>query len=329
MNFDIGEDSFRVVLVLIFVATLLLLEGLYLLWQAHHGPQVRVLSRRLRALSGRLDSPHIQVLKDKAGRGAPLLQRWLGTLPGMKELQRMTLQADLHWTPAGLLLSCALLGAGMSILVAVLAFQGLLTSLVAGLAAACVPVAWIALRRARRMAKIQRQLPDALDFITRSLRSGQAFTSTLAMAGEELPDPIAGEFRAANDEITFGVSLPQALTNLSERVPLTDVRYFVVSVLIQRDSGGNLSEVLSNLSRLIRERYKLLSKVRVLAADGRLSAAILVSAPFALGAVMYYGNPEFMSPLWTDSMGIGIIKTLLVLMLIGVFILHRIIKIRV
>lgn len=330
MSFGVDENGFRVVLVLIFVAVLMLFEGLYLLWQAHRGPQARILSRRLQALGGaRRELPQVQVLKSRAGRTAPVLERFAAAMPGVRWLERMVLQADLHWTPARLLLSCATLGIGAYLMVTVLVFQGPVTSLVAGALTACLPLAWIALRRARRLAKIQRQLPDALDFITRSLRSGLALTASLAMAGEELPEPISSEFRASNDEITFGVSLAQALTNLSERVPITDVRYFVVSVLIQRESGGNLSEVLGNLSRLIRERYKLLSKIKVLSADGRLSAAILVTAPFALGGVMHYSNPEFMSLLWTDPIGIGIVKTLAVLMLVGVLMLARIVKIRV
>jgi tight adherence protein B len=131
-----------------------------------------------------------------------------------------------------------------------------------------------------------------------------------------------------HDEVNFGVSLNQALTHLSERVPLTDLRYFVVAVLIQRESGGNLTEILSNLSRLIRERLKLMAKVRVLSSEGRLSAWILALMPFFLAGVMNLVNPEFMRPLWTDPMGITIIKYTLSMMFIGVLIMRKIIKIR-
>ena len=120
----------------------------------------------------------------------------------------------------------------------------------------------------------------------------------------------------------------QALTHLSERVPLTDLRYFVVAVLIQRESGGNLTEMLGNLSRLIRERLKLMGKVRVLSSEGRLSAWILALMPFFLAGVMNLVNPEFMTPLWTDPMGITIIKYMLSMMVIGVLIMRKIIKIR-
>ena len=160
-------------------------------------------------------------------------------------------------------------------------------------------------------------------------RSGWAVASGIEMLGEEMAEPIAGEFRMVADEVNFGVSLQQALTNLSERVPLTDLRYFVVSVLIQRDSGGNLTEVLGNLSRLIRERLKLLARVRVLSSEGRLSAWILGLMPFALAALMNVFNPEFMSPLWTDPIGQTVIKYMLVVMLVGVVLLRKIVKIRV
>ena len=149
------------------------------------------------------------------------------------------------------------------------------------------------------------------------------------MAAEELAEPIAGEFRTVHDEVNFGVSLEQALTNLSERVPLTDLRYFVVAVLIQRDSGGNLTEILGNLSQLIRERAKLLAKVKILSSEGRLSAWILALLPFALGGAMYLANPKFMGPMFTDPLGISMLKYLLTMMLIGILVLRRIVRIRV
>jgi tight adherence protein B len=183
-------------------------------------------------------------------------------------------------------------------------------------------------KRMKRLAKLERQLPDALDLITRALRAGHAFSSALKMAGEELAQPVAGELSTVHDEVNFGVSLEQALGHLSERVPLTDLRYFVVAVLIQRESGGNLTEILANLSRLIRERLKLMSKVKVLSSEGRMSAWILCLMPFFLAGVMNLVNPKFMGPLWTDPIGIAIVKYMLSLMLIGVLIMRRIIKIR-
>ncbi len=149
------------------------------------------------------------------------------------------------------------------------------------------------------------------------------------MAGDELRPPIAAELRSVHDEINFGVSLQQALTHLCERVPLTDLRYFAVAVLVQRESGGNLTEILTDLSRLVRERARLKAKVRVLSAEGRLSGWILVLMPFALGGAVALVNPDFMSLLWTDPIGIGLIKFMLVLMAIGVLLMRKIVRIRV
>lgn len=192
-----------------------------------------------------------------------------------------------------------------------------------------LPAIYLQRQRSRRLTRMEKQLPEALDLVTRALRAGHSFASGVQMIGEEMTDPIASEFRMVADEVNFGVSLQQALTNLSERVPLTDLRYFVVSVLIQRDSGGNLTEVLGNLSRLIRGRLKLLAQVRVLSSEGRLSAWILGLMPFALAALVNIFNPEFMAPLWTDPIGQTVLKYMLVLMLVGIVLLRKIVKIRV
>lgn len=325
-----AQNGFGVITVLVFVAALLLMEALYLFWRSAKGPQARKLSRRMQALAtdGGSSSP-VRVLKGATLSKLPGLERWLSSMPRLQGTKGYLVQADVRWTVAQLMLASALLGVVGIAAATRLPVQGLLVSLGLGSAFAAAPWAYVSAKRARRLARIERQLPDALDFLTRALRSGQAFTSALLIAGEELPEPLAGEFRAAHDEITFGVSLEQALTNLSERIPITDIRYFVVSVVIQRESGGNLTEVLGNLSRLIRERYKLMAKVRVLAADGLLSGWILVMAPFALAAMMQLTNPKFMSLMWTDPMGITMIKVLLVMMVVGIIIMRRIVKIRV
>jgi len=136
------------------------------------------------------------------------------------------------------------------------------------------------------------QLPDTLDLIGRALRAGHALPSGLKMAGEEMSDPIAAEFRITHDEMSFGVSMQQALSNLGERVPVTDMRYFVVAVLIQREAGGNLTEVLDNLSKLIRNRLMFHARVRVLTTEGRMSAWVLGLLPFALALFMNFANPN-------------------------------------
>lgn len=192
-----------------------------------------------------------------------------------------------------------------------------------------LPFLYVRRRRTARLRAIDRQLPDALDLISRALRAGHAFPSGLQMVGEEMPEPIAGAFRMTHEEVNYGISLPQALNNMAARIPSTDLRYFVIAVLIQRETGGNLTEVLRNLSTLIRERFKLLEKVQVLAAEGKLSAWIVGALPFVVGSIINVINPEFMQVLWTDPMGSQMIGGMLVLMMLGALWMRQIIRIHV
>ncbi|WP_211451612.1 type II secretion system F family protein [Collimonas antrihumi] len=327
---SIGGNAFLIIAVLVFVAVVLLLEGIYMMWQSYKGPEARKIANRLRVLSASLDRTHqSQLLKQRMLSETPGFERLLLSLPRAQRLDRFILQAGLDWAVSKLLLSCAASAVITCMIVSVLAHQSILLGLLIGAAAAALPLLYVSRKRNLRLTTIEQQLPESLDLVTRALRSGHAFSSGLQMVGEEMAEPIANEFRIVHDEVNFGVSLQQALTNLCERVPIVDMRYFVVAVLIQRDSGGDLTEVLANLSRLIRERLKLISKVRVLSSEGRLSARILAIMPFALGAAMNYFNPEFMAPLWTDPIGIVIMKYMLILMAVGVLILRKITKIRV
>ena len=327
---NIGGNAFLVISVLVFIAVLLLLEGGYLLWKTYKGPEARKIETRIRAISASLDkSQQTQLLKQRMLSEVPILERFLLGISRAHRLDRFIQQSGLGWSVSKLLLSCAALGALALMLMLYAAHQSVPLSGVVGAVFAAVPFLYVSRRRSQRLRKFEAQLPDALDLITRALRSGHAFSSALQMVGDEMAEPVAGEFRIVHDEVNFGIELQQALTNLSVRVPSTDLRYFIVSVLIQRESGGNLTEVLGNLSRLIRARLKLMSKIRVLSSEGRLSAWILGIMPFALAGVMAIANPEFMTPLWNDPIGISIIKYMLILMVFGVLILRKIIKIRV
>lgn len=327
---NIGGNAFLVISVLVFIAVLLLLEGGYLLWKSYKGPDAQKIETRIRAISASLDnSQSTQLLKRRMLADVPFLERLLLGGTRVHNLDRLIQQSGLGWSVSRLLLSCLALGALATISTVYVAHQSLLLSSVVGAMLAVVPLVYLSHKRGQRLQKFEAQLPDALDLITRALRSGHAFSSALQMVGDEMTEPVAGEFRIVHDEVNFGVALQQALTNLSVRVPSTDLRYFIVSVLIQRESGGNLTEVLTNLSKLIRERLKLMSKIRVLSAEGRLSAWVLGIMPFALAGAMVLANPEFMKPLWNDPMGISIIKYMLILMAFGVLILRKIIKIRV
>lgn len=318
-----------VIVALVFAAVLLLLQAAHALWKQYKSPEAKRLERRLRALSAAHDdSAATKLVKDRVLSDMPGLQRTLQRMPRAHQLDRFILQSGLEWTVSGLLLGCLLLCAA-GLLAATMLRQSLALGLLAGAVLGALPLLYVQRKRHQRLSLMERQLPEALDLLARALRAGHAFSAGLQMAGDELAEPIAGEFRLVHDEINYGTSLQQALSNLGERVPITDLRYFIVAVLIQRESGGNLTEMLGNLSHLIRERLKLHAKVRVLSADGRMSAWILGLMPFGLGALLNLLNPDFMSPLWTDPMGITILKWLAAMMVVGLLLLRRIARIRV
>jgi tight adherence protein B len=257
------------------------------------------------------------------------MQQLVLSLPRIREFDRLLQQAGSNWSVASLVGLTLLFGVGGFFLANFIPLLHWGFAALIALAAAALPLLYILRKRANRMFKIIEQLPDALDLISRALRAGHAFPSGLQMVGEETQDPIAGEFRIVHDEINFGVAVPAALTNLANRVPQPDMRHFVIAVLIQRESGGNLTELLANISTLIRERIKLLLKIRVLSAEGKLSAWILCILPFVLAGIINLINPKFMSVLWIDPLGLKLIYAALIFMGIGALWMRKIIRIRV
>lgn len=325
----IQNNFFPIFVVTAFIALVLLVEGVYMIWNAYKGPEAKKIGQRLRSLSGGGDgSKQTLALKLRMLSEVPSIERCLLRIPRIGELDRFLLQSGVNFTVGRLLLVSLLSGVAAYM---ILLFIGMPSFAAVGIAAGAAlwPFIYFQWKRGKRLRKIEQQLPDALDLIGRALRSGHALPSSLQMVGEEMGAPIADEFRIMHDEINFGVAMQQALMNFSARLPITDVRYFVVAVLIQREAGGNLSEVLENLSRLIRSRLKFRSKVKLLTTEGRMSAWIMGLLPFALAALFNIINHDFISALWTDPIGISISKAVLTIMAIGAFWLYRLIQIRV
>lgn len=322
-------DLYFLFILLAFIAIVLFLEGAYFLWNAYKGPEAVRIEKRLQAISaGSRASRETNLIKQRLLSDSPVLERLLLQVPRIHSLDRLLVQFGLQLSVASFLgyNIMAVLG-GMSIAV-LMNLSGLMT-LVCTVLVGSIPVLLILSARRKRIAKIEQQLPDAIDLMARALKAGHAFSGALQMVAEEGPEPIAEEFRVTFDEINYGIALQEALMSLSLRIPITDLRYFVIAVLIQRESGGNLSELLENISSLIRARLKLLGTIRVLSAEGRLSAWILSCLPFALAAVINLVNPGFLSVLFTDPIGPTLIGGALTLMVVGIFIMSRIIKIRV
>ena len=246
--------------------------------------------------------------------------------PLVAPLQRTIQQAGLTVSVGTVLAAC--LVAGVAAFAMVFKVLGLLyVGIAAGFIASWFPIAAVRFLRNRRMLKFEEQFPEAIDLLARALRAGHALTTGLAMVADEMPDPIGPEFRQLYDQQNFGLPLPQALKNFAERIPTIDARFFVTAVLTQREAGGNLSEVLDNLSSIIRDRFKVKRQVRVISAHGRITGWILSALPTALALFFAVSAPEKYSSFYTDPLGIKMIVGALLLQLFGVLVIRKIVQI--
>ncbi len=199
----------------------------------------------------------------------------------------------------------------------------------AAVAAGFLPVGFLLQRRSSRMNAFEEQFPEALDLMARALRAGHAFQTSLGMAAEEMSAPVGPEFKKKFDQQNYGLPLRDALTQMSERMPLLDVRFFVTAVLIQRETGGNLSEILENLGHVVRERFKIRRQVRVYTAHGRFTAFVLLSLPAALAIALMFINPEHIQLLFKERMGQTMLVGAMVMQGIGFVWIRQVIKIEV
>ena len=199
-------------------------------------------------------------------------------------------------------------------------------SAIAGL---LLPWGHLCYRKWARLAEIHRQLPDALELIARALRAGHALFVGLKMVGSEMREPIGGEFQRGFDEISMGASVPESMSHMADRVELMDMKFFVTSVNIQRETGGNLAEIIDSLGRLIRKRFELKKKIQALSAEGRISAIILMSLPFGMALILHFVNPEYLAPLFTDPLGQTMILGAVAMMIVGSIVMKRMIAIKV
>lgn len=314
----------------LFAAVILAVEGLYFWWMGTHGASAKRIARRLQIMSGGIgrSGERISILKQRRYSRNDGFDRLLHKSKLMARIDQLLLQSGTGWSVEIFLgaSACALV-MGM-VLGASWGLPSLLRVLL-GVMLAFVPFLLARRARARRLERIELQLPDAADFIARALRAGHSFTNVLQIVGNELPEPLAGEFRTAREEINYGVPMSEALHNMADRIPLTDLRYLIIAVLIQRESGGNLAEILGNISLLIRGRLKLAGQIRVLSAEGRMSAWILGLLPFVVGFVMTIINFSYISMLWTDPTGITVVQVGLVMIVVGVIWMRKIIRIHI
>jgi tight adherence protein B len=291
----------------------------------------RLLKERLQAIdaaSARRSSPELDILRSEVLSEIPALQRVLARSSYGSKLQRLLSQANVRMrADVFLLLSVGLGISGVLAGYTVTRHPALTVLFTAGVAA--LPSLYVSFRRKRRFKRFEEKFPETIDLLSRSIRAGHAFSTALELIADESDEPIAGEFRKLFEEQKFGLPLRDALLNLAERIPLFDVKFFGTAVLLQKETGGNLAELLDKLSYVIRERFKILRQLRVYTAQGRLTLAILMALPPILLAVLSILNPEFVKPLFHDPLGHNLIAFGILLQAIGFYMIRRIIDIKV
>lgn len=268
------------------------------------------------------------LLKGRIEGPLPVVDRLVGTTSRGSALGRWIEQAGMKRSVSAILLMALVSGAAVGTVAGMLVRSPWAT-LAGGLFGTAIPFLVIHRRRSARFDKFEEQFPEALDLIARALKAGHAFANGLKMAADELEEPVGPEFRKTFDEQNFGLPMKDALANLTRRVPLLDVRFFATAVMIQRDTGGNLSEILENLAHVVRERFKILRQVRVYTAHGRLTGYVLLALPVVLAVALSFINPDHMNLLFRERMGQLMLLGAAVMQFIGYLWIRQVIKIEV
>lgn len=270
----------------------------------------------------------LDIVRKESFSDIPWLNDLLITMRRFQPLRLLHRQADCR-VPLGIFVLATPLLALSAMLLLLSMHQALLLALLFAGILGALPVGYLYWLKSQRMAKFERQLPEALELVSQALRAGHAFSVGLKLVGDEAADPIGIEFRRVFDEVSMGVALPQALQNMTDRLDCVDLRFFLTSVLVQRETGGNLAEIIDSLAGMIRKRFELLLKVRALSAEGRFSGIILLGLPIVVGFLLYEMNPEYMGLLFTDPIGQNLVMVGSFLMVTGAIIMKRMVVIKV
>ncbi len=318
-----------VFVLMVFAAVFLLAQGLIVPAFGDERRTRRRVQRRLEDIAAAAQTPGIgSLLREKYLKELTPLERWLETLPGMEALGRAIEQSG-QSTPA-----YRVFLAGASIFAATLlvtwSLSGMLPVAVAvALIAGASPFLRIQFRRARRLGRFEEQLPEAIDIMRRALQAGHPFSETLQLVSTELDDPVGREFGITFADLNYGSDLRRAMLGLLERVPSVTVMALVTSVLVQRDTGGNLAEILGKLAAVVRGRFRFQRRVRTLSAEGRLSAWVLALVPFVLFALISAVNPDYLPVLVDDPLGRKLVWTAFGLLMVGILWMRKLIRIEV
>lgn len=287
------------------------------------------LEARLTAFTGRTTTTRTEVANAILRDGLTTAQSMLGRLlQRFENLPLLFRQADSPLRIEQFILLCMILSAAAFILL--FALQLKVPVLVVGGATGFVmPWIWLLLRRRSRLKSFEKQLPDALELLSRALRAGNSLAAGLNAVASEMPQPIAGEFRAVHDEQNLGLPIDQALRNMLQRVPNMDLQFFVTAVNIQRQAGGDLAEILGKISSLVRERFKILGQVRALTGEGRMSGVVLMALPIVLFMAVYVLNRDYIMMLFHEEIGRQMLYAAIGAQIVGGYVIHRIVNIKV
>jgi tight adherence protein B len=267
----------------------------------------------------------VDIRKEELLSAVPWINRWLLNLELAPDIRSLLYQANLKWTAGRLILMCVACFVIPAYLV-YLRTEAVIFALLIGLLLGAAPFVYVLHRRTQRFNKFEQGLPEALDLMVSALRAGHSLISALDLVANEAPDPIGTEFRICFDEQNYGLELKTAMNNLVTRVPLQDLKIVITAILIQKESGGNLAEILDKAAYVIRERFRLRRQVRVHTAQGRLTGWILSFLPIVLGIGLYLINPEMMSLLWQRPLGIKLLYTSGCMTLVGALIIRKIVR---
>ena len=316
---------------LVFVFALFLVLGAYLL--ATHSTDQKRARLQKRLSEALMHSAHTEDIDVVLARNElmceiPWMNQMLINIQATFHLKRMLDQADLHITPSRLLMFSFMAGMLGGLAASVLTVF-IPIMVLAGLVCASLPLVHVWYKRKKRFDAFLEQLPDALDLVSRALSAGHAFPEALHMVSTEMPEPIATEFRKAYEEQNLGLSVKLALENLTQRIPLLDLKMCVTAVLIQRETGGNLAEILEKVSYTIRERFRILGDLKTLTTSSRMSAWLLCGLPIFVALAVTVMNPDYMSVLWKDPRGHYLIAAAMVMQVSGMLIVRKILKIQI
>jgi tight adherence protein B len=292
--------------------------------------QARVLRDRLSTVQQPTAeaTPNVALLRDEVLSRIPAFDSFLRRSERVSALQKVLAQGHVDVRAGNFLMLCA----ASALLIAVVAYiagGNIMFAWVGVVLGFFLPYAYASHMRKKRFQKFEEKFPEAIDTLARAVRAGHAFTTALEMIANEVSEPVAGEFRQLYEEQKFGLPVRDALLNLADRIPLVDVKFFVTAVMLQRETGGNLAEILDNLSYVIRERFKILRQVRVHTAQGRLTMVLLMALPPTVVVVMLVLNRGFIMPLFIDPIGHALIVAGITMQTLGYFFIRRIIRIQV